>query len=377
MIIMALDHVRDFFHIEAFTGNPVDPVTSTPILFFTRWITHYCAPSFLLLSGISAYLSGRKKTLAEAGNFLAKRGLWLVFVEVVFVTFALSFDITYKVFFLQVIWALGMSMLILSLLVRFIPAKGILAIGLVLIFGHNLLDDISLSLNSPADILMNVFFTAAGKFYPIGGGKTVAVLYVILPWTGLMLAGYGLGSLFHKDYDPARRKKILLSVGTAGTAMFFLLRGINGYGDPAPWSVQSESWRTVLSFFNVSKYPPSLMFTLMTQGPLLILLAFTDQAENRITRFVSVYGKVPFFYFIIHFYLIHTLSALAVLASGYTWRQATDPKLFFQFRPFDFGFALGYVYLIWLGIVLILYLPCKWFWKYKMHNKKKWWLSYL
>ena len=377
MIIMALDHVRDFFHIEAFTGNPVDPAATTPILFFTRWITHYCAPSFLLLSGISAYLSGRNKSVAITGSFLAKRGLWLIFVEVVFVTLALSFDVAYKVIFLQVIWALGMSMLILSVLVRLLSARGIFVMGLILIFGHNLLDGIQLSPNSTPDILMNVFFTAAGKFYPIGGGKTIAVLYVILPWTGLMLAGYGLGSLYDRDFDPVKRRRTLLTLGIFGTLLFFVFRGLNWYGDPAPWSVQSESWRTVLSFFNVSKYPPSLMFTLMTQGPLLILLAFTDQVENRITRFVSIYGKVPFFYFIIHFYLIHALSALAVLASGYTWQQATDPKLFFQFRPFDFGFSLGYVYLIWLVVVLIMYLPCRWFGKYKMQRKKQWWLSYL
>jgi uncharacterized membrane protein len=377
MIIMALDHVRDFFHITAFTANPVDPTTTTPILFFTRWITHYCAPSFLLLSGVSAYLSGMRKTRPETANFLAKRGLWLVFVEVVFVTLALSFDVTYKVFFLQVIWALGMSMLVLSLLVRFLTAKGIFVIGLLIIFGHNLLDNIQLSPNSVSDIFMNVFFTASGKFYPVGGGKTIAVLYVILPWTGLMLAGYGLGSLYQKEFDPGKRRKALLTLGISATVLFFTLRALNGYGDPVPWTVQGETWRTVLSFFNVSKYPPSLLFTLMTQGPLLILLALADKLKNPVTRFVSVYGKVPFFYFIVHFYLIHTLSALTVLASGYTWVQATDPKLFFQFRPADFGFSLEYVYLIWAVIVLILYLPCRWFGKYKTEQKKKWWLSYL
>jgi uncharacterized membrane protein len=377
MIIMALDHVRDFFHISAFTGNPVDPASTTPILFFTRWITHFCAPSFLLLSGVSAYLSGRKKSKAELGSFLAKRGLWLIFVEVAFITFALSFDITYKVIFLQVIWALGMSMLILSVLVRFVPAKGIFVIGVILIFGHNLLDGLSFSPNSLTDVLMNVFFTAAGKFYPVGAGKTIAVLYVILPWTGLMLSGYGLGSLYEKDFDPAKRKKILLNLGIVSTVLFFVLRGINMYGDPAPWAGQNEGWRTVLSFFNVSKYPPSLLFTLMTQGPLLILLSLTDKLENSFSRFVSVYGKVPFFYFVIHFYLIHTLSALVVLGSGYTWRQATAPDLFFQFRPFDFGFGLEYVYLIWAAIVLVLYMPCRWFGKYKVQRKKKWWLSYL
>lgn len=377
MIIMALDHVRDFFHLTAFTADPVEPTTTTPILFFTRWITHYCAPSFLLLSGISAYLTGRKKSHAVLSSFLAKRGLWLVFVEIVVVTFALSFDATYKVIFLQVIWALGTSMLILALLVRIASVRVIFGIGLLLIFGHNLLDGIQLTPNSTGDVLLNVFFTAAGKFYPVGGANTVAVLYVILPWTGLMLVGYGLGSLYEKDFDPAKRKKLLLNLGLIGTALFFMLRGLNGYGDPAPWAMQKETWRTVLSFFNVTKYPPSLLFTLMTQGPLLLLLAYADQIENRFTRFLSIYGKVPFFYYILHFYLIHTVSALVVLGSGYTWLEATDPKLFFQFRPFDFGYSLPYVYLIWLAVVILLYMPCRWFGTYKTQRKKKWWLSYL
>jgi uncharacterized membrane protein len=377
MVIMALDHVRDFFHITAFSADPTDPTTTTVLLFFTRWITHYCAPSFLLLSGISAYLSGRKKTVAGISNFLAKRGLWLVFVEIIFITFALSFDVTYKVIFLQVIWALGMSMLFLSLLVRFFSSAVILSIGLLLIFGHDLLGLVRFAAHSVPDILLNVFFTGAGKFYPVGSAHTVAVLYAVLPWTGLMFLGYGLGSLYDKDADPARRKKTLLTLGTTAILAFLILRAFNGYGDPSPWSEQTEGWRTFLSFMNVSKYPPSLMYCLVTLGPVLLLLAYTDQLENRFSIFLSVYGKVPFFYYVLHFYLIHTFSALAVLASGYTWRQATDPKLFFQFRPFDFGYRLEYVYLIWIGIVILLYLPCRWFGTYKTKRKKKWWLSYL
>ncbi len=377
MIIMALDHVRDYFHVTAFTADPVDPATTTPILFFTRWITHYCAPSFLLLSGVSAYLSGRKKSNAELSGFLAKRGIWLVFVEVVVVTFALSFDLTYEFFFLQVIWVLGISMLFLSILVRFASIRIILVLGLLLIFGHNLLDSIQLAPNSVGDVLLNVLATSRGKFYPIAGGTTISVLYAILPWTGLMLLGFGLGSLYEKGFDPVKRKKILLNMGLIGLALFFLLRALNGYGDPSPWSVQKETWRTVLSFLNVSKYPPSLLFTLMTQGPMLILLAYMDQVENRFTRLLSVYGKVPFFYYILHFYLIHTLCALLVLGSGYTWAQANDPKLFFQFRPLDFGYSLPVVYLIWLGVVVLLYMPCRWFGQYKTQRKKQWWLSYL
>ena len=376
MIIMALDHTRDFFHITAFTADPVNPETTTTILFFTRWITHYCAPSFMMLSGISAYLSGRKKTLAETSSFLMKRGLWLILVEIIFMTFALSFDITYKTIFLNVFWALGTSMLVLGLLIRFTSARGILIIGLLLVFGHNLLDFVKVAPNSPLDIFLGIFLTGGGRFIPRSDGGLIAFLYVILPWAGIMLSGYGLGKLYDKDVNPLRRKKVLLTLGIAATVLFFVLRFINLYGDPSLWTNQKEGWRTVLSFFNVTKYPPSLLFTLMTLGPVLILLAFTDNTYNRFTKFVSVYGKVPFFFFVAHFYLIHSLSAIIVLASGYTWQQATDEKLFFKFRPVDFGFELGWVYLIWILIVMVMYKPSKWFGNYKSANKK-WWLSYM
>lgn len=376
MIIMALDHTRDFFHISAFTADPVAPATTTAAVFFTRWITHYCAPTFMMLSGISAYLSGRKKTVSETSSFLAKRGLWLIVAEMLLMTLILSFDIKYKIIFLNVFWALGTSMLILGLLVRFLSVKSIFIIGIILIFGHNLLDFVKVVPNSPVDILLGIFLTGGGKFIPTGTGQTIGFLYVILPWTGIMLAGYGLGKLYDREVDVQKRKKLLLMLGIGGTFLFFVLRLLNGYGDPSLWVQQKEEWRTVLSFFNVSKYPPSLLFTLMTLGPILILLAFTDSTNNKFTRFVSVYGKVPFFYFVIHFLIIHLTSAIVVLLSGYTWQQATDDKLFFKFRPADFGFELGWVYLIWISIVLVMYFPCKWFGNYKSANKK-WWLSYL
>lgn len=376
MVIMALDHVRDFFHISAFTADPLDPAATSGVLFFTRWITHFCAPSFMLLSGISAYLSGQNKTAVNTSSFLIKRGFWLIFVEVVFMTFAFSFDITYKTIFLAVLWALGTSMISLGLLVRFLSPKAILVVGLVLIFGHNLLDYVKVAPNSLSDILLSIFLTGAGKFYPRGDGGTFAFLYVILPWAGIMMSGYGLGTIFKRSFPVDQRRKILVVTGVALTLLFIALRLFNVYGDPAPWSAQKEGFRTFLSFMNVSKYPPSLMFTLMTQGPLLLALAFAENAANGVAGFFTVYGKVPFFFFMLHFYVIHLLTMIAVLTSGYTWQQATDDKLFFKFRPFDFGYGLGWVYLIWILIVLALYLPCRWFGEYRT-RERKWWLSYL
>ncbi len=378
MIIMALDHVRDFFHITAFSADPLDPKTTTAALFFTRWITHFCAPSFMLLSGISAYLSGQKQTLGGKSAFLVKRGIWLIFVEVAIMTFILSFDPSYNVIFLNVIWALGCSMIFLGIFIRIFPPKAILGIGLVLIFGHNLFDFIKLVPNSTVDILANVFFTAAGKFYPRGDGGSVAVLYVILPWTGIMLVGYGIGMLYHTDVAAEQRQAILLRAGIAATALFVVLRLINLYGDPVPWTAQENYLRSVFSFLNASKYPPSLLFSLMTVGPVLILLSLMDEWKSRFSDFLRVYGKVPFFYFVIHFALVHFFSAIAVLASGrYTWDQATSPDLFFKFRPFDFGYQLGWVYLIWVAIVAMLYMPSKWFTAFKGRHKKWKWLSYL
>lgn len=376
MVIMALDHVREYFHITALTANPLDPATSYPALFFTRWITHYCAPSFMLLSGISAYLSGQNKTAAETSTFLLKRGFWLVIVEITFMTFGFTFDITFQTTILAVLWALGTSMLVLGLFVRFFSPKAILIFGLILIFGHNLFDLVKPVPESGFDIFLGIFMKGAGLFLPRGDGGNIFILYVILPWAGVMMSGYGLGIIFNRTFPEQKRRRLLIQSGLAAIVLFVVLRLTNVYGDQAPWTAQSESLRTFFSFMNASKYPPSLIFVLMTIGPILILLALTEHTDNPLTRFFTVYGKVPFFYFMLHFYVIHIFTMIAVLSSGYTWQQATAPDLFFKFRPVDFGYNLGMVYVIWITLVLALYYPCRWFGNYRERNKK-WWLSYL
>ncbi|ACT96905.1 DUF1624 domain-containing protein [Dyadobacter fermentans] len=376
IIIMALDHVRDFFHIAGATGDPTDLATTTPALFFTRWITHYCAPSFMMLSGLSAYLSGINKTPGEKSSFLIKRGFWLILVEMVFMTFAFTFDIYYKTLFFAVFWALGGAMIVLGIAVRFASPKTILILGLALVLGHNLLDYVKLQENSTADILLRIFFTGRGTFLPRPDGGAIVFLYVIFPWAGIMMSGYGLGMLYKRNADPQRRRKLLLWTGAALTALFVLLRFINGYGDPAPWSSQDTAAKTFISFFNVTKYPPSLLFTLMTQGPILILLALTEQTDNAFSRICTVYGRVPFFFFLVHFYVIHIMTMVTVFLSGYTWQQATDDSLFFKFRPNEFGYPLRQTYLIWILIVVALYWPCKWYGEYRA-RKRTWWLSYL
>ena len=372
MIIMALDHTRDFFHIGAMTSDPLAPQTTTPALFFTRWITHYCAPTFVFLSGLSAYLSSQKKNPAEASLFLINRGLWLIFVEMVIVTFGLFFDYKFSFIIWQVIWAIGCSMIILGV-VRQLPNNWILTIGGILFFGHDLLNYVHPPQpNTKADII-DVLFTAFNNVAPITAKHVIGDFYAILPWTGVMLIGYGIGYWFSKDYPAEKRKRNLLISGLSLIALFIILRFINKYGDPAP-RVELNSWRSFLSFMNVSKYPPSLMFCCMTLGPSLLFLAFTENIRAGWSKIVSVYGRVPFFYYVLHFYILHCLLVIFFFATGH--KSSEIYGSFIGFRPVNFGYPLWIVYIIWLSIVASLYFPCRWFYKYKLSHTQ-WWLKYL
>lgn len=375
MIIMALDHVRDFFHVQAMTDSPTNMATTTPVLFFTRWITHYCAPIFVFLSGMSAFISGQQKTKKELGSFLLKRGLWLIIVELVLVSFGLSFNPSYGFILLQVIWAIGWSMIILGLLIR-TSYTVILILGILLFFGHNITDYLVLPKDGAASVIWNVLLTTPGSFYPLDSTHIVMVAYAILPWTGIMLLGFSFGALYRNGVATAKRKKIMMGSGLAAIVLFLLLRFINLYGDPSHWATQKDTITTVLSFFNVTKYPPSLLYSCMTIGPALLLLAVMENTTGRLAGFLRIYGRVPFFYYILHFYLIHIVCVLLFYATGYTNAQIVDPQSPFFFRPVSFGFSLPVVYLIWLSIVLALYYPCRWFNRYKQTHRQ-WWLSYV
>lgn len=377
MIVMALDHTRDFFHVTAMTGNPLNPATTTPVLFFTRWITHYCAPVFVFLSGMSAYLSSQKKSSSEAGLFLIKRGLWLVFVEIVIVSFGLTFDPKFNFIIWQVIWAIGCSMIILGLINR-LPAKWIITTGLILIFGHDIFDYVHPPQPGFNTDLITVLFTAFNNFIPLNQAKTHVIgdFYAILPWTGIMLVGYGIGYWFRKEYPAEKRKRNLLVSGLAIIALFVILRFINEYGDPSKRVVLSENWRSFLSFMNTSKYPPSLLYSCMTLGPALVFLSVSENIKTGWSEIASIYGRVPFFYYILHFYILHTLLMIIFFASGYSTAEIRDPNLPFLFRPLTFGYPIWIVYIIWLSVVASLYFPCRWFYRYKM-NHGQWWLKYL
>ncbi len=375
MLIMAIDHVRDFFHVTAFTDSPTNLDTTTPQLFFTRWITHFCAPTFVFLSGTSAFLAGQRKSKKELSAFLIKRGLWLVLVENIVITLAFTFNPLYNLLIWQVIWAIGWSMIILGVLVR-TSTKIIVALGFIIVFGHDIIDYIHIPQQGTEHTLMSILFVAFGTQLKYGNQRFIFDLYAIIPWTGVMLLGYGFGTFFKQNYDALKRRKIILNLGFAVTIFFIVIRFINIYGDPVHWSTQKNGLYTLLSFLNASKYPPSLCYTTMTLGPALIFLSLIETVQNKFTNVLSMYGRVPFFYYILHFYLIHVICVILFFATGHTSKDIIDLNTPFLFRPQHFGFGLPIVYAIWLFVILVLYKPCKWFDQYRKSHHQ-WWLSYV
>jgi uncharacterized membrane protein len=377
MLIMAIDHVRDFYHYHHI--EPTDLAVTTPFLFFTRLITHFCAPTFVLLSGVSAYLAGTRRTPNQLSTFLIKRGLWLIAVELVLLSFAITLNPAYPWQVLQVIWAIGGSMILLGLLTRVrasLTAIGI--IGVVLVFGHNIFDVIKVSaINDSFAGKLFVSGTGFGDLVPYASGHSFLIAYALLPWAGIMMIGYVLGTLYVKTYVAAKRRKALLYSGLSALGAFLVLRFFNIYGDPSLWHTQKTAALSIISFFNVSKYPPSLLYTLMTVGTALLILALIENVKNKLTSILYVYGSVPFFYYLCHWYLIRFSTIVIFFISGFKVNQIVNPHQGpILFQPDEFGFSLGRVYLIWFCIIFILYFPCRWYSKYKQTHAK-WWLSYL
>ena len=373
MVIMALDHVRDFF--SSFTDDPLNLQTTTPQLYFTRWITHFCAPVFVFLSGSSIYLMSLRKTKAQLSAFLIKRGFWLIFIEMAVITLGWTFDPFYHLFILQVIWVIGCSMVILGILI-YLPYTAIFALGLFIVLGHNLLDYPEAARHDQVGFWWDLLHHCKFSFYAIDSNHAAIIVYAIVPWLGIMLVGFGFGKLFSPGVDPVKRRKTLISIGLTLIALFIGIRMINLYGDAHPWTVQRNSLFSFLSFMNVNKYPPSLLYTCATLGPAIILLALLERANNKVTAFFNIYGRVPMFYYILHFYLIHIICVVLFFASGYSMKDAYGKDHLFGFRPNLFGYSLWVVYAIWLFVVLALYPLCKKYNRYKSTHDH-WWLSYL
>ena len=379
MVIMALDHTRDFFHAGAMANDPMNPEITNIFLFFTRWITHFCAPTFVFLSGVSAYLSAKNKDPKEAGNFLIKRGLWLIFVEIVIITFGLTFNPFFNVLILQVIWAIGCSMILLGMLSR-ISHRLVLIVGLILFFGHNLTNYPTIlpppDPNTVGGEIISALLTTSGSFVPLGSQHALGVFYAILPWTGAMLIGFWIGRWYNANFASEKRKRYLFYTGLGLFVSFIVLRYFSWYGNPTPRKEYADLLKNVFSFLNVSKYPPSLQYYGMTLGPALMLLSGIEGLKNKLSKILMVYGNVPFFYYVIHFYLLHVILVITFFASGYGVKDIVNPQLPFLFQPPNLGFSLPIVYIIWFSVIAILYRPCIWFSKYKATHTQ-WWLRYL
>ncbi len=367
MIIMALDHTRDFFGQP---GSPTNLATASVALFSTRWITHFCAPVFFLLTGTGAFLSLRKRTKSELSRFLFTRGLWLIFLELtLFRCLAMQFNFDYHITIINVLWALGWAMIVLSALV-YLPAWVITTFGVVMIATHNLLDSID-SANPLWSVLHspNIIFS--------NSDHTVFVAYPLIPWVGVAAAGYGLGQIY--GWAPARRRTFLLRFGIGLSIGFVVLRAINIYGDPSRWATQRTTVYTVLSFLNTTKYPPSLLFLLMTLGPALLFLWAVDGHTPQLLRPALIIGKVPMFYFLLHFVFIHLLAVVICYAryGEVHWMfESPDINHFPITPPPGWGLTLPFVYLIWACVVIALYPLCRWYAALRQRSNDPW-LSYL
>ncbi|HLO33968.1 MAG TPA: heparan-alpha-glucosaminide N-acetyltransferase domain-containing protein [Anaerolineales bacterium] len=376
IIIMALDHVRMYFGLGTWYSEPTNLAATTPLLFFTRWITHFCAPVFVFLAGTSAFLYGiRKIDLRDTAWFLFTRGAWLIFVELVIVNFAWTFDITYSFRILQVIWAIGVSMVVLSGLV-FLPNQLVLTIGMILVFGHNLLDSITFQGSSLPNILWYALHQPKVLFSD--AAHQINFVYPVLPWIGLMALGYICGTLYQKEVPAGRRRRWLFALGVCGTLLFILLRAFNLYGEPHHWFTQKSFVYSLMSFLNTTKYPPSLQFLLMTMGPALVFLSTIENVGSWLAKPVIVFGRVPFFFYILHLYVIHALATLYLVYRGHDWHEyILSARGIRSGALSNFGLSLGAVYVIWLLVVVLLYPLCRWYQAYREHNPAKWWLSYL
>jgi uncharacterized membrane protein len=403
MVIMMLDHTRDFVHRDVLMGfDPTDLSRTNVMLFFTRWVTHFCAPVFVFLAGMGTYLQfARGKSKKDISRFLVTRGLWLIVLEFTVVRFAVFFHLDYRFFGpAQVIWVLGVSMIVLAALI-YLPLRIVAAFGVGIIFLHNLLDRFHVEgwhgPNSPVPSALAKLWIVLHQpleAFPVDGfpSPVVFVVYPVIPWVGVMAAGYAFGSLYQMDAQ--RRRQLLIIMGATATALFIVLRLINLYGDPRLWANQSTPMFTLLSFLNTTKYPPSLLFLLMTLGPAILSLAWFETRRasirsetvsekspehsmfSRLRNAVVTFGRVPLFFYILQWFMAHIISVLLHWAGGKPVAWMFNSEMMLTGPPPGVGFSLAVVYAAWIVGVLLLYPLCKWFAGVKA-RRKDWWLSYL
>jgi uncharacterized membrane protein len=378
MMLMAIDHIRDFVARSAMQFSPMDLTRTTTAIFFTRWITHFCAPVFMLTAGLGAFfwMQRGKHSKAQLSVFLVTRGLWLIVLEVTILRVILFSQLTYRGsdVFLFILWAIGLSMIALAGLV-YLPRSVLIVLSIAIITLHNLLDAVSAERFGKAAWLWEILHQQGAFSF---AGINFLIAYPVLPWIGVMAAGYCLGEIF--TWDAARRQRFLLRLGLALTIAFVVLRAINVYGDPNPWTHQRSPWFTVLSFLRTTKYPPSLEFLLMTLGPALIALAWLERPRFSFDNPLIIFGRVPFFFYGMHLLVAH-LIAMAMNLVRYGPQpflllappsMGTSAKLF----PANYGYPLWVVYAVWVVVLLLLYPMCRWFARLKQRRHTRW-LSYL
>lgn len=378
MVLMAIDHVRVYAGVPA--GGP------TPCVFFTRWVTHFSAPAFLFLAGTSAYLYGRRHP--DLSRFLLIRGAWLVLLELTVIRVGWTFNFDFAHYMLAgVIWVIGWCMILMAGLVR-LPIRFVGWLGVVIIAGHNLGQVVvqhfvpNVAEMNPSGWLKILYIGFyAGPVMLFGSGPPLTVLYSIIPWIGVMAAGFAFGTVV--TADAGRRRRLCFTIGLGATALFLVLRGFNLYGDPRPWSAaaggeEGPAMPALLSFLNTTKYPVSLNFLLMTLGPTIAVLPLLERATGRVAGWITLFGRVPFFYYLLHIPLIHALAlVVSLIRTG-----AVNPWLFANHPmgnpppPDGYSWPLPLLYLVWAVALVLLYLPCRWFANLKA-RRGDWWLKYL
>ena len=371
MVLMALDHVRDYFGFSNI--SPTDVQQASLALFLTRWVTHVCAPSFVFLAGTSIFLQLQRKTKAEVARLLITRGAWLCLLELTAVHFLWTFNYHWNAQLLEVIWVIGLSMMLMAAII-YLPVWAVTLFGAVLVVGHNALDKLTVASFGTFGWLWHLLHVQ-GFLTDDPARLPVLVAYPLIPWPGVMALGYAFGTVLMKE--PEARRRWMLRAGILSIAVFLLLRFANLYGDLRPWTSQASGMRTVMSFFNVTKYPPSLLFLLVTLGLSLLLMAAAELAQTKgrfagLLKIFTVFGRVPFFYFLVHILVAHSLALFAAFATGQNWRWfITEP---FQGGvwagvPPGYGFSFPLVWLLWLLVVAICYPLCRWYGNLKMKSR--------
>ncbi len=373
IVLMVLDHSRDFLHESSYLYDPLDASRTTLLVYLTRWVTHFCAPTFVFLAGVSGWLQlARGKSRLELARLLLTRGLWLIVLENTVIGFGWSFHLPFLIF-LQVIWAIGCSMIVLAGLL-WLPRALVLSLGVAIIAGHNLLSDSLAHAPGASGILWTML--NVGGVLKIGG-VDVLDAYPVLAWTGVMCFGYGVGPLF--TLPAAQRDRLLIRIGSALIVTFLVLRYFNLYGDPHPWAPRADALRSAMALFNVEKYPPSLLYVCATLGPVFVAIPFIERWRGWAPRFLLAFGSVPFFAYVLHIYTLHCLAILAELLLGGNVAGQFDVMRSAVFAPEHFQgsmFPLYVTYAVWLTTLALLYPLCRWFADLK-RRRSDWWLSYL